>query len=307
MIPARLTVLILAFCWTLPSPLQAAPVRALEHPEFSRLLLPVPPDVDWSLQRDRRSARLELRGPVPLLDLDGIFDRMPRSRIRSVATTVADDGATLRIDLGCDCDLVVERLGETLLAVDVRSPDGGAAAAASGPVAGPRLEEAPSGMEQAGAASAPAESDDPPEPMRAARNGSAAAPGGSGTAIEPAADTRPEGAKFLSVPPATGSAEDGADRTGDRVLPAVDDPVRRARDALVRQLERAAEDGLVELAPDAAETARALTAARPEPMQPEERLPKTALLPRLTPAPAPGGRRGRARRARPGPRNPFPR
>jgi len=76
----------------------------------------------------------------------------------------------------------------------------------------------------------------------------------------------------------------------DKILPEADDPVRMARDALVRQLERAAEAGLLDLAPDAAEGAQALTEARPEPEPLDAPLPDVALLPRLTPAPTGAGR-----------------
>lgn len=279
------TLFVLALSCVIAAPLRAAPVRALEHPEFSRLLLPVPPAVEWNLLRDRRSARLVMRGPVPRLELAGVFDRMPRSRIRSVAASEATEGATLTLELGCDCELVVERLGETLLAVDVRSPVNAAVPAGSEQqvVAAPTAPPVPREIAAAAAAA--------PTPAAEAEVAFAAAsqPGETEWATTEWATVvpereRPEGAKFLTVQPGLPDAADADEAT----LPPADDPVRLARDALVRQLERAAAEGLVEFAPDATEAARALTAVRSEPQPLDERLLKPALLPRLTPAPVDG-------------------
>ncbi|MEM8656692.1 MAG: hypothetical protein AAGF22_01235, partial [Pseudomonadota bacterium] len=99
---------------------QPTSVRAIEHPEFSRLVLSLPPNVEPSLIVDGASARLSLAGEQVEYDFSGVFDRMPRDRIRAVNLATVGTDTIITLSLGCSCTVQLEPIGSRFLAVDVR-------------------------------------------------------------------------------------------------------------------------------------------------------------------------------------------
>lgn len=209
-------------------------VRAVEHPEYSRLVLPIPTGADWSLSQDGSRAVLRLSGPVPPLDVSGVFNRMPRTRILSVSARAVPGGATMDMTLACACEVAPSEIGSGFLAVDVRRADaeGGAGSARLRPGRISQLSPGDSvPLEKL------VEAIDTPKPP-----------------VSPPAE------KTVSPGPAP-------------------DAVLQAREQLLAQLERAAEEGLLTLAPEV------LTETPPQITSPETadtgapRIPAEATLP----------------------------
>ncbi|MSU91785.1 hypothetical protein GE300_19600 [Rhodobacteraceae bacterium 2CG4] len=216
--------LLAVFVCTAAAAQQAAPIRAVEHPEYSRLVLPLPAGADWSLSQDGSRAALRLTGPVPDLDVSSVFQRMPRTRILSVSARTVPGGATLELTLACACEVVPAPIGTGFLAIDVRRPDGAPATE--------RIDPRPMKI---GAAAGAAQRPGPraaPASQAAAPDLAAAGPGSNATA-----------------PPTLGGG--GSDTT---------DAVLAARDQLMASLERAADEGLLTIAPEVATSIAPLAA-----------------------------------------------
>ncbi|SIT75474.1 hypothetical protein [Pontibaca methylaminivorans] len=93
-------------------------VRSGEHDGFSRLVIPLPPGVDWTLSQQGRGAEIRLTGDDILLGLGQIFERIPRHRIGALSQ--AGPGAPLRIALGCNCRVEAVMLEDRRLVIDVK-------------------------------------------------------------------------------------------------------------------------------------------------------------------------------------------
>ena len=94
---------------------QTVDLRSGEHGEFTRLVLDAPADTDWTMERN--PGRLEI-----LLDLPGaevrseqVFDRIDRTRIRSVRA----EGPRLSVELGCACTVTAFRAGSRMIVFDI--------------------------------------------------------------------------------------------------------------------------------------------------------------------------------------------
>ncbi len=230
----------LAFA-TMGSAQTPLPVRAVEHPEYSRLVLPIPAGGEWRLSRDGTRVTIRIVGAGAPYDLSGVFDRMPRTRILDASARPVANGQEVKLTLGCPCEVEDSRIGSGFLAVDVRR--------------------------------APTAEADGPDGARFLRpaTGMSAAPDG---AMPPAA--APQGAV---------TADEGSEE--EREVASTGDPVLRAREELMRQLSRAAEEGLLTIAPEVAARIGALpTAPAPEPPDPAQMPAAATPPPRITP-PAP--------------------
>lgn len=248
----------LALGCTLVASAQPAPVpvRAVEHPEYSRLVLALPSGVKYSMSKNGASAVLRLSGDVPDYDVSGIFDRMPRTRILAARFTGRGNGRNLTLSLACACSVELERIGSGFLAIDVRRDENGDGA------------ESPRRLLVPGPASG----------------------GETGASTSGATGTGPGGdAPSWGTPPA------GPNKSQDPVNPATD-PVAAAQRALLGQLALAAEAGLLTLAPQAhtdspvlseADAAAATLSRSPTGNPP---LPvRNRILPPPQPSPAPAG------------------
>ncbi|GGH39430.1 hypothetical protein SAMN05444007_111147 [Cribrihabitans marinus] len=106
--------------WLVATPLsaQTVTVRSGEHGSFTRLTIPLPDGVTWSLEQSGRLARLRLDGGDVTFGLDRIFDRIGRNRL----TEIRVDGSDGRLELRLACRCVVNgRLADgSLLVLDIR-------------------------------------------------------------------------------------------------------------------------------------------------------------------------------------------
>lgn len=106
----------------LPSMAQTIAVRSGEHETFTRFVLRLPPGGTWALDRGDRSARLSIGPGTPLFDVQGVFLRIPRSRVSDLRQSAA--GAPLEFTLACACEIDTFVHDRDFLVVDIRTPTG---------------------------------------------------------------------------------------------------------------------------------------------------------------------------------------
>lgn len=101
----------------LPSALAAEPVtiRSGEHDTFVRLVLSIPARAEWELGRSGAGYLLGFPGSELSIETDGVFARIPRTRLRSLV----DQGGNLFLDLACDCHVTAYLWREDRLVVDI--------------------------------------------------------------------------------------------------------------------------------------------------------------------------------------------
>ncbi len=114
-----LTLILATFLATAASAQQSGRVRAIEHPNFSRLIFEVEPGSSWTLDTISREADLVFPGRQQRFDAASVFDRISRSRILSLAQTPSGRGLTVTLKLGCDCEVKVSEIAPGRLALDV--------------------------------------------------------------------------------------------------------------------------------------------------------------------------------------------
>ncbi|MEM9642447.1 MAG: hypothetical protein AAGA19_13200 [Pseudomonadota bacterium] len=213
---------------------QPATVRAIEHPEFSRLVLSLPANVDTSLDVDGQTARIGLAGAQTDYDFSGIFDRMPRDRIRAVNTSVIGSDTEVTLSLGCTCTVRLEPIGSRFLAIDVRRGEeyGRTRPRFFSRSTAPEGGEVPEGEENT---------------LIPAPSGAQFASPASESALD---RTEVDPSTVVSDAPPQQTAEDAQLTSDASIAPS---PVEAARGELVRQLERAVEQGLLSIAPSVPE------------------------------------------------------
>lgn len=104
---------------------QTIAVQSGEHAGFTRLVLDIGVDREWSLTGDGQSRRLTLDPPVAGFAIGRVFDLIPRDRL---ATLTEEEGLVL--SLACDCDISASRYQNRYLVLDI-------AAATQGPSISP--------------------------------------------------------------------------------------------------------------------------------------------------------------------------
>jgi hypothetical protein len=62
---------------------------------------------------------------------EGVFERIPRTRVRSIDSTTAPDGTRVAVVLGCDCRITASFVGARYLALDLHDRDAPVTAAAA--------------------------------------------------------------------------------------------------------------------------------------------------------------------------------
>ncbi|MEJ6393022.1 hypothetical protein V8J82_07145 [Gymnodinialimonas sp. 2305UL16-5] len=131
----------IGICLGGPGLAQTIPIQSGDHAGFTRLVLPIGGNRDWSLQRiDDTEWALELMPSVDGFDTSQIFNLIQRNRLADVTT---EDG--LSLSLACNCTVTAFRYDTRFLVVDIADPEPDAPAA--------ELEEARA-AERAAAASA---------------------------------------------------------------------------------------------------------------------------------------------------------
>ena len=93
-------------------------VRSGEHPGFTRLVFEFSEPTEWAFDREDERGRIDIVRPGVTFDFSAVFDKIDRGRIAGVGSPVGSD----RIDLSvaCDCAVDVFELRPGLLVVDVR-------------------------------------------------------------------------------------------------------------------------------------------------------------------------------------------
>ncbi|WP_144430535.1 hypothetical protein [Jannaschia donghaensis] len=109
----------LASIWTVGANAQATTVRSGEHATFSRLVFADDLGRRWTTKRTADGFEIEFFEDVPTLDLDQVFDLIPRNRLVAVESV----GKTLQLSLGCDCPVVVSQIASGHIVIDIEDPD----------------------------------------------------------------------------------------------------------------------------------------------------------------------------------------
>ncbi|MFQ5624393.1 MAG: hypothetical protein ACE5FS_13480, partial [Paracoccaceae bacterium] len=205
---------------------QQVQVLSGEHDGFSRLVFRLRPDLPHEVSTRPGLVRIKFPGRHLVFDVSGLFDKLSRERLVSVRQTGAAGGSVLQLNLACACEPFVFPFRGNYLVVDIRDPGAGAVTAAQ------------------------------PQPEPAA-----VAPRRGERGIYATADTRPllDGLDAAAAgpggeaPPELPASDPAAAEPGDETWR----NLRHAHDALLQQLSRAAEQGLIALAdPDTAPAAR---------------------------------------------------
>jgi len=78
-------------------------VRAGEHETYSRLVIPVSPNAAWQFTVSDRQARLSIHGFAGSFDTDEVYDRISRSRILSLKENRSAGDTELVVSMACAC------------------------------------------------------------------------------------------------------------------------------------------------------------------------------------------------------------
>lgn len=132
---------------TLAGPLaaQTAVMRSGDHPDFTRLTLPLPADTSFALAQVPGRAVLTLDGSLQEVDTGQVFDRISRVRLADIS---AGPGPVVALNLACDCTVEARLAANRLLVIDIRNgpplagPPAPATAPATGPAPGPEVQPA---------------------------------------------------------------------------------------------------------------------------------------------------------------------
>lgn len=121
---------------------QTITVRSGEHADFTRLVIALPGRVPYTLTRSEMRADLVFDRQDHAIDLSGVFDRVPKTRLTGIARLPGRDG--LRLSLGCDCLVETFWFADASLVVDIRAqPDAPAAVPPAGPAASAQPDRLP--------------------------------------------------------------------------------------------------------------------------------------------------------------------
>ena len=211
-------------------------VRAGEHANYSRLVIPMPSDLAWEFTRTNRSAELFVPSEQADFDFAEVFDRIPRSRLLSLKSSAGPGGVSLRLSLACDCDVNADISGQYLIidVLDAADDDGQNDLAETAEQA-ENAEQEP----DASAVKKPVSRPPPPNPIANVGEGGDA----------DVADT-------------SNNRVDAAETSADAVA-----------ERLISQLEKAAQQGLVDLEPPTQVPPEMAKAPMPEPEPSESSAP----------------------------------
>ncbi|MFN5998914.1 MAG: hypothetical protein ACK47C_14680 [Paracoccaceae bacterium] len=125
------TLLVLLF---LAGPALAQPVRVYsgEHGDFTRLVVELPSDTEWTVGRTPEGYALAISGPTqPDYDLSSVWQRIARTRVAALEADAST--GTLKVTLGCDCHLFPFEYQPGVVVLDIKpgpAPQGSAFEAA---------------------------------------------------------------------------------------------------------------------------------------------------------------------------------
>lgn len=94
-------------------------IRSGEQADFSRIVMQIEPTTEWSLETISNRATIFFPGKVLGFSTDGIFEKIPRTRITDVEVETSEAGTSVRVRIGCDCRVSTSFVGARYLALDV--------------------------------------------------------------------------------------------------------------------------------------------------------------------------------------------
>lgn len=122
----RIWPLVLALLFSAGAALaQTAVVRSGEHAAFTRLVIALPERLPYTLTRSGDSADLAFARPGVALDISAVFERVPKTRLADLE--VLPGGGGLRLTLGCACEIEAFWFARSSLVLDIAARPGGAA------------------------------------------------------------------------------------------------------------------------------------------------------------------------------------
>lgn len=92
-------------------------VKSGEHDRFSRLVMLLPDGAKWNLASQGRTARLSVDVQDVLFETSDVFDRIPRTRLKSLAQKTA--GSPLEFELDCFCEVSGFMQDNRFLVIDI--------------------------------------------------------------------------------------------------------------------------------------------------------------------------------------------
>ena len=94
-------------------------VTAGEHPDFSRIVIQMPPETQWSIASQPRLHHLTISPPMGSFDISRLFERIPRTRLLSAQAAVGG----LNLTTACDCEIRAWQERPGLVVIDLSNPD----------------------------------------------------------------------------------------------------------------------------------------------------------------------------------------
>lgn len=101
---------------------EGGPIRTGEHPGFSRIVMSIAPDTEWTLDVVDRTATINFPGHEIAFATDSVWERMGRERVSGITASQGPEGSEVRIDLACDCAVNASFVNGRYLAIDVHDP-----------------------------------------------------------------------------------------------------------------------------------------------------------------------------------------
>ena len=123
MIRAYLSSGLLALAAGAAAAAEGGAIRGGEHDGFTRIVLTVDPTTEWSLETADGRATLRFPGKELPFSTQGVYDRIPRTRITAVSVVPDPAGTLVTLDLGCDCRVSTSFVGAQYLALDIADRD----------------------------------------------------------------------------------------------------------------------------------------------------------------------------------------
>jgi hypothetical protein len=110
----------IALClFTFGAAAQTIGVQSGEHAGFTRLVLDIGAEREWTLSRDGDDHRLTLDPPVDGFAIERVFDLIPRTRLAALEVREG-----LLLTLACACDISASRFQGRYLVLDIASAEG---------------------------------------------------------------------------------------------------------------------------------------------------------------------------------------
>lgn len=119
----RHVLLVFWFWLFLSGPLagQVAPIRAGEHGNFTRVVIPIEKNVEWNLARKNKNVTISFAPRKFDFDLSQVFSRISKNRVERVHQEEGESSLTLEIS--CDCNIDSFRANSNLIAIDIIDRD----------------------------------------------------------------------------------------------------------------------------------------------------------------------------------------